>query len=59
MVKGSNISIFLDNIRCYIPIIMNWLGCEGLRLVQALNDETKRKCTTNAELFETLSEKFK
>ena len=38
---------------------MNWLGCEGLRFVQTLNDEEQAKCKTSSELLGVLSDKFK
>ena len=37
---------------------MNWLGHEGLRPVQTLNDKEKVKCKTSYGLFEVLSDKF-
>ena len=42
-----------------MPIFINSLGCEGLRLIQTLNDSEKEKCKTSTGLFEVLSEKFK
>ena len=38
---------------------MNWLGHEGLRFVQILNERENGKGKTCAGLFEVLSEKFK
>ena len=34
-----------------VPIILNWLGWEGLRFVQTLNDEEQEKCRTSTGLF--------
>ena len=42
-----------------VPIILNWLGHEGLRFMKTLNDEEKEKFKTNPGLFKTLSDKFK
>ena len=42
-----------------VPIIMNGLGLEGLRLVQTLNDKEQEKYRTGMEFFQGLSEKFK
>ena len=38
---------------------MNWLGCEGLRFVQTLNDEEEEKCKTSSGLFEVLNGEFR
>ena len=38
---------------------MNWLGCEGLRLMQALNDTEQENCRTSTWLFEVFIENFK
>ena len=42
-----------------VPIIMNWLGHEGLRFVHVLTDNEGENCETSTELLEVLSEKFK
>ena len=54
MNKGYDIS---DGER--IPIIMNWLGCEGLHFVQTLNYEEQETCDINACLFNVVNMKFK
>ena len=38
---------------------MNWLGSDGLRLMQTLNDSEEEKSRTSAGLFEVFDEKFK
>ena len=40
-------------------IIKNWLGREGLQLIQAFTNSEKEACKTEEGLFATLSEKFK
>ena len=41
-----------------MPIILDWLGHEGLRFVQTLTDNEQEKFKVSSDLF-TLSEKFK
>ena len=42
-----------------VTMIMKWLGLEGLRFVQTLNDREQEKCKTSSGLFEVLSEKLR
>ena len=42
-----------------VPIIMNWLGCAGLRVVHALTDSEQEKCKTSSGLFVILIDVFK
>ena len=42
-----------------MPIILNWLGCEGVRFVKTLTHSEKEKCKSSSVLCEVLSEKFK
>ena len=42
-----------------VPIILNWIGQEGVRFMQTLNDKEQGNCRTSAGLFELLSDKFK
>ena len=42
-----------------VPVLLNWLGKEGLQFMQVLNDENKEKCKASKGSFEVLSEKFK
>ena len=41
-----------------VPVIVNWLGREGLSFLQ-LNDEKQQKCRTHLELFEEMSANIK
>ena len=41
-----------------VPIIMNWLGCEGLRFIQMLTDDKQEKCQKSTGLSEVLSKTF-
>ena len=34
-----------------VPIIINWLGCDSLRLVKILNNRKQEKCKTRSGLF--------
>ena len=42
-----------------VLILRNWLGWEGFRLVQTLNDREQEKCKASSGLFKALSEQFK
>ena len=42
-----------------IPVMLSWLGREGLQFVKTLKDEEKEKCKTSMGLFESLSQNFK
>ena len=42
-----------------VPIILNWLGHEGFRFVQMLNNEEQEKYKTSTGIFKILSDKFK
>ena len=37
-----------------VPIILNWLGWEGLRFMQTLDEEEQEKCRTIMGLFKVL-----
>ena len=39
--------------------MLNWLGREGLRFIQTLNDKEQEKHRAGIELFRVLSDKFK
>ena len=42
-----------------VPIIMNWLGCEGLHFLHTTNEEEKeKKCKSSKGLFSILNEKI-
>ena len=42
-----------------IPVIKNWLGQKGLKLIKTFTNEKKEKCRTTKGLFSVFSNKFK
>ena len=42
-----------------VPVINNWLGCEGLQCIKPFTHEEKEKCKTAKGLLLILSNKFK
>ena len=42
-----------------VPIIMNWLGCEGLHFIQTLANEELDTCKSSTDLFNIVNAKFK
>ena len=42
-----------------VPILKNWLGREGLQLIQTFTSSEKDACNTAEGLFSSLSKNFK
>ena len=42
-----------------VPVILNWLGREGLQFLKSLNDEEQENFKKSMGFFEVLSEIFK